>query len=153
MAEYVIKVLGWWLLSIVKFVFTPFFMIINPGGNEHWSFTETILICGSGAAIGTYIFFHFGEYIFNWMAHHLKRPKRVFTKLNRKIVKAKWNYGFRGLIFISVIISVPLASIVAAKFYRHDKKAVPKLIAGFFIWSVALSTIAYLFKAIYEKTV
>jgi hypothetical protein len=151
MLQYSYKVLGWWLLSIVKFVIAPFFMIINPGGEEHWSFVETILICASGAAIGTFIFFHFGEYIFNWAAHHLKRPRKVFTRLNRRIIKIKWRYGFRGLVFFSAFISVPIASIVAAKFYRHRKKVVSKLMIGFFAWSVALSTLAYIFKTIINK--
>ncbi|MFI5220013.1 MAG: hypothetical protein ACHQNT_11050 [Bacteroidia bacterium] len=148
MWEYFYKIFGWWILTIIKFVFTPFIMIINPGGKLHWSFLETILICASGAAIGTFIFFHFGEYIFNWMAQHLRRPKKIFTRINRRIIKVKWKYGFRGLIMLSVIISVPLASIVAAKFYRHDKRALPKLITGFFLWSVALSIIAYFIKVI-----
>jgi hypothetical protein len=151
MLQDVYKVLGWWLLSIVKFILAPFLMIINPGGTEHWSFLATILICGSGAAIGTYIFFHFGEYIFDWMAHHLKRPRKVFTRLNRRIIKIKWRYGFRGLVFFSVFISVPIASIVAAKFYRHRKKVVSKLIFGFFVWSVALSSLAYIFKTIINR--
>ncbi len=150
MLEYFSKVFGWWLLSILKFVIAPFAMILNPGGKEHWSFLETILICGSGAAIGTFIFFHFGEYIFNWTAHHLRRPKKVFTRINRRIIKIKWRYGFRGLVFFSVIISVPLASILAAKFYRHRKKVIPKLMFGFFIWSVALSILAYFFKTVFN---
>ena len=149
MVQYFSKIFGWWLLAILKFVIAPFVMIINPGGKEHWSFVETILICGSGAAIGTFIFFHFGEYIFNWMAHHLKRPKKVFTRLNRRIIKIKWRYGFRGLVFFSVLISVPLASILAAKFYRHRRKVLPKLMIGFFVWSVALSMVAYFFKIIF----
>jgi hypothetical protein len=64
MYEYFLQVLGMWLLSIVKFIATPFVMIFQPG--DQWSFLETILVTASGAACGAFIFFHFGELIFNW---------------------------------------------------------------------------------------
>jgi hypothetical protein len=47
---------------------------------------------------------------------------------------------------ISVFISVPLTAILGARLYKHDKAAIPKLIIGFAVWSVLLTTIAYLIR-------
>ncbi|MEY3398237.1 MAG: hypothetical protein RL220_831 [Bacteroidota bacterium] len=146
MLEYFMRVMFWWLAAIGKFLVTPFVMIFNQEwslGSEHWSWLETVLVTSSGAALGTFIFFHFGEYIFNWFAHHLGKNKRIFTPLRRRIIRMKWKYGIKGLMLISGLISVPVASLVAAKFYRHDQNALPLMIAGFFFWSLVLTSLAY----------
>ncbi|MDZ4752452.1 MAG: hypothetical protein SGI87_12610 [Flavobacteriales bacterium] len=146
MLEYFARVLFWCLAAIGKFLVTPFFMIFSSewsASGEHWSWMETILISSSGAALGTFIFFHFGEYIFNWFGHHLGKNKRIFTPGRRRLVRMKWKYGIKGLIMISVFISVPLSSLLAAKFYRHNSSALPLMITGFFFWAIVLTSIAY----------
>lgn len=143
MLEYLLKVAFWWFLSIVKFLITPFGMIFNPGSQEHWSWIETILVTSSGAALGVFIFFHAGEYIFDWWTQHFSRPRKVFTRGRRRIIRLKWKWGLRGLMLVSGLISVPVASLLAAKFYRHDPNSLPLMIIGFFCWSVLLTSIAY----------
>jgi hypothetical protein len=138
---YLLKVLGWWGLSFVKFLFVPFFMIHS--NKEHWSWLETILITSSGAAGGVFLFFHLGEYIFNWWAKHFGKKGKVMTKGRRFIVRIKWKWGLKGLMLISGLISVPIASLLAAKFYRHNPNALPMMIIAFFVWSVLLTSLAY----------
>jgi len=145
MWDYFFRVGFWWLLSIVKFLFAPFGMIFNPG-QEHWSWLETVMITSSGAALGVYIFFHAGEFIFEWWGRHFNRPTKTFTKVRRRIIKMKWKWGIHGLMLISGLISVPVASLLAARFYRHDPNSLPLMIIGFFFWSVLLTSIAYAIK-------
>lgn len=142
----ILKIIGWWALSIVKFLIVPFLMIYS--NQEHWSWLETILITSSGAAGGAFIFFHAGEYIFNFLTKHFgsKKKKKVFTRSRRMIIRMKWKYGIKGLMLISGLISVPVASIIAAKFYRHNPNSLPLMIIGFFIWSFMLTSIAYVAK-------
>ncbi len=142
-----LKIFFWWMACIGKFLFVPFAMILDDGG-EHWSWLGTIAITSSGAALGVYIFFHFGEYIFNWLAHVFWKPKKNFKPWKRRIIKLKWRYGIKGLMLISGLISVPIASLVAAKFYRHNPNALSMMIVGFFFWSVLLSSVAYGMKLI-----
>jgi hypothetical protein len=141
MYEYFLQVLGMWLLSIVKFIATPFVMIFQPG--DQWSFLETILVTASGAACGAFIFFHFGELIFNWWAHHFPSNRKKMTRGNRWIVKMKMRYGIRGILIISGLLSVPIASMVMAKLYRHHPSALPQLLVAFFVWASALTSIAW----------
>ena len=148
MLEYFLKIVGWWLLTIVKFLFVPFGMMLKPQVGEAWSLVEVILVTSTGAALGVFVFFHFGEFIFNWMGHHLKSSRKIFTKRNRWFIRLKWRYGINGLMAIAGLISVPIASVVAAKLYRHNPNALPKMIIAFFLWSVVLSSLAFGMKKI-----
>ena len=148
MLEYFLKIVGWWLLTIVKFLFVPFGMMLKPQVGEAWSLVEVILVTSTGAALGVFVFFHFGEFIFNWIGHHLKPSRKIFTKRNRWFIRLKWRYGINGLMAIAGLISVPIASVVAAKLYRHNPNALPKMIIAFFLWSVVLSSLAFGMKKI-----
>lgn len=142
MLEYLLHVLGWWLLSIVKFLFVPFAMILKPNSGEHWSWLETVIVSATGASIGIFIFYKFGDFIFNWLAKHLKTKKKIFTKRNRGFVRIKQKWGVKGLMVICALISVPVSSVLAAKLFRHDNTAMPRLVLAFWIWAVALSSLA-----------
>ena len=148
MIEYFLHVAGWWLLAILKFLFVPFGMTLKPDVGEEWTLFEVIMISSSGAALGVFIFFHFGEFIFNWLAHHFNARRRIFNKRNRWFIRVKKRWGIKGLMLISGLISVPIASVIAAKLYRHNPSALPKMIIAFFLWSVALSSIAFGMKKI-----
>jgi hypothetical protein len=148
MLDYFLKIVGWWLLTIVKFLFVPFGMLLKPAVGEEWSLVEVIFITSSGAALGVFIFFHFGDFIFNWFAHHLKTKKKIFNRRNRWFVRIKNRWGINGLMLIAGLISVPIASVLAAKLYRHNPNALPKMIIAFFLWSIALSSVAFGMKKI-----
>ncbi len=142
MWEYFVKVLGWWILSIVKFLFTPFVMITNPG-SEHWSVLEIILITTSGAALGVFIFYHFGD----WILRHWPFPKgKTFSSTRRKIISIKNKMGIKGLMLICGLISVPVSAMLCARYFRHDANAMAKLIFAFSIWSIVLTSLAYLIR-------
>ncbi len=144
MIAYFLKVIGWWLLTIVKFLLVPFGMLLKPQVGEHWSLLEVIGITSTGAALGVFIFYHFGEIIFK----RFSAKRKIFNRRNRWFIRVKQRWGFKGLMLISGLISVPIASMLAAKLYRHNPNALPKLIAAFFLWSIALSTLAYGMKKI-----
>jgi hypothetical protein len=144
MIAYFLKVVGWWLLTIVKFLFVPFGMLLKPQVGEEWSLVEVIIITSSGAALGVFIFYHFGEII----AKRFSAKRKIFNRRNRWFIRVKQRWGFKGLMLIAGLISVPIASMLAAKLYRHNPNVLPKLIAAFFIWSIALSTLAYGMKKI-----
>jgi hypothetical protein len=147
---YLARVIFWWMWSVVKFIITPFVMILKTSG-EHWTWLEVVLITSSGAAGGAYIFFHGGEYLVQlWKRFFGKKPKRIFNATRRNIIRVKWKFGLKGLMLISGLISVPLTSMLAAKFYRHQPNALPMIIIGFSLWSLVLTTIAYLMRLAYS---
>lgn len=148
MWEYFFHAFVWWLVSVVKFLFVPFGMILKPDVGEQWSWMETIIISATGASFGVFVFFKFGDYIFNWLAHHLKTKRKIFTKRNRSFVRMKQRWGLIGLVLIAPLISVPVAAVITAKLYRHSNTALPKLILAFWAWAVILSSAAYGMKKI-----
>jgi len=119
--------------------------MIHSNGEEHWSWLETVLISSSGAAGGMFLFYHLGEYIFDWWTRHFgsKKEKKVMTKGRRMIIRVKQRWGIRGLMLISALISVPASAILAARFYRHQRNTLPLMILGFFFWSLFLTSVAY----------
>lgn len=136
------------MLSIVKFLFVPFTMMFDRV--EQYTWIEVVLTSTSGAALGCYIFFHGGEWIIEQSGKLFgKKQKRHFSSWKRRIIRIKWKFGLKGLMLISGLISVPFASILAAKFYRHVPGALPMMIIGFALWSLGLSTLAFALKALY----
>ena len=133
------------LLAVVKFVITPF--TIYATGKESIQFGEVVLTTGTGAAVGVLLFYYGGTYLFNVTSHlKTKKHKPIFTKGRRRIVYIKNKFGLVGFIAISAIISVPITSLLAAKFFKHNKFTPLWLICGFMIWSLILSAAAYYIK-------
>ena len=52
----------------------------------------------------------------------------------------KHTYGVKGLAaFALPIVSVPIAALLAAKYFRHDRRTLPTMLSGVMIWAVVLS--------------
>ena len=64
----------------------------------------------------------------------------MFTRTNRLIVRIKRGYGVKGLALLSPpILSIPITSILAAKYFRHDRRTLPLLLSSVVVWSFVLS--------------
>lgn len=118
-------------LSTWKFMFAPII-----GFAYGFSFLETIICCMIGALISSSVFY-FGSNFFmrkalertvkrNKLREAKRKPiksKKVFTKANRRIVSIKKSIGIYGACYLfPFFLSIPLGSIVTAKFYKHQKK-------------------------------
>lgn len=118
-------------LSTWKFMFAPVI-----GFAYGFSFLETFICCMIGALISSSIFY-FGSNYFMQKAHEraVKRnkvreakgkatkSKKLFTKTNRRIVSIKKSIGIYGACYLfPFFLSIPLGSIITAKFYKHQKK-------------------------------
>jgi membrane protein DedA with SNARE-associated domain len=133
------------MLAVVKFIITPF--TIYATGKDSIQFGEVVLTTATGAAVGVLLFYYGGTYFFKWTSHlKSKKTKPVFTKGRRRIVFIKNKFGLVGFIAISAIISVPITSLLAAKFFKHNRYTPLWLICGFLIWSLILSSAAYYIK-------
>ena len=145
--------LSFFLLSTVKFLFTPF-----AGPAAKLEFYETYIACVSGAIFCAAFFYFLSERL---MRHaHNKRVrayleavsrnetpylKKKFTKTNKIIVKTKRRLGIYGIaLYTPFFLSVPLGSIVVAKFYRKDKRAFPLIVLGMLINGAITTSLSYL---------
>jgi hypothetical protein len=134
------KVFSVFLLSTVKFLFAPGTAIAS--GLTPF---QTIVITSLGGMTGITIFYFFGHWVFRqidaWRYRNLSRKeKKVFTRRNRYIVKFKLSFGLIGLIIVTpAILSIPIGSVVAAKFYYENRYTYPLLLASTIVWSIGLT--------------
>lgn len=146
--SYILKILFWWGICIIKFFGAAPAMVATS--DYDWSFLEVFGITASGAALGVFIFYHFGESIFAYIDSHRKNKKRVFNKKNRRIARLKTKYGLRGLLLVSGLISVPIAALLAARYFKSDT-TLPLIVMGFTLWSLLLTAGSFFFENIISQ--
>lgn len=130
-----------------------------PGSVAGLPILHTYLSTVAGGIFGAAVFFFMAEFFM--IAQHNKtkrkrqaavqnglvfKEKKKFTKMNRFIVKIKMKLGIYGVCFWApFFLSVPIGSIVAAKFYGKSHRAFPLICLGMAINGCVTTGIAYLF--------
>jgi hypothetical protein len=147
------KYIGFFGFSMIKFLFTPF-----GGPKAGLSFVETYIVCVAGALLSAAIFFFSSEY-FLIRAHKKRKEmilksletgiplkqKKKFTKTNKLIVRIKHKLGIIGVAFYApLFLSIPIGTIITAKFYGKEKRTFPLIILGIGINGVITTGIAYI---------
>ena len=138
--------------SMIKFLFTPF-----TGPGLKISFFETYISCVAGAVLSAAIFYFSAEF-FMIRAHNKRKlliqqakdkgielkAKKKFTKTNKAIVRMK-RLGIIGISFYApLFLSVPLGTIITAKFFGKDKRTFPLIILGIGINGILTTGLAFL---------
>lgn len=140
-------------LSMIKFLFAPF-----GGPAMKLNFLETYLSCISGAFVAAFIFYFSSEF-FMIRAHKKRQAllhasitngtplkyKPKFTRFNKLIVRLKRRLGIYGIAFYApLFLSVPVGSIVTAKFYGKEKRTFPLILLGICINGAITTTLSYI---------
>jgi hypothetical protein len=124
------------LTSMVKFVASP--VVSFALG---YSFMQTMIMIGIGGCTGVLIFFFAGGWIMGRIEGRRKN-RRNFTRTNKAIVRLRRGQGLNGLaVMTPVIISIPIGTLIAAKYYRHEKRTLPVLLSAVLLWDVVLCTL------------
>ncbi|MEO8589844.1 MAG: hypothetical protein ABI432_10775 [Flavobacteriales bacterium] len=131
---------------MLKFLFSG--LVSYSVGN---TFIETVLLTALGGCLGTILFYYTGKRLIEWLRlRYVRRVaqriaqglphRRIFTRTNRWIVRLKKRYGVRGLAaFALPLLSVPITAVLAAKYFRHDRRTLPTMLSAVMVWSVVLS--------------
>jgi hypothetical protein len=70
--------------------------------------------------------------------------KKKFTKTNRMVIRMKMNLGKYGICFFApFLFSVPLGSIIVAKFYGKLRETYPLIVLGMAINAAITTFLAY----------
>ncbi len=140
-------------------MFTPF-----GGPAAKLSFFETYFACVAGGTFSA-AFFFFASGYFMRKAQEKKiksiedaqknvipiKPKKIFTKANKSIVRLKNKLGIYGICFYApLFLSVPIGSIITAKFYGKEKKTFPLITLGMFINGFITTGLAYLIASFFK---
>jgi membrane protein DedA with SNARE-associated domain len=125
------------VFAAIKFLFAAGYLLIDKG----YPYFQTVLILIAGGTIGVFVFYYFSAWVNQFINRLIKRnkPRKVFTKQNRMIVKIKTKYGIYGIAFLMpIFFSIPIGSFLAARFYSKKKTTVPILILAVVFWSFVL---------------
>lgn len=135
------EIAAWMFAATIKFVVTPSLMVAR--GIPAW---EVVAVTSAGAAVGVGVFFRFGKWLFKlWgqITDRKGKPRRIFTPGRRRVVRLRDRFGLAGLLVISGLISVPIASLLGAKYYQHYRGMPWALMLAFAAWSVALTFLSW----------
>ncbi|MBK8847163.1 MAG: hypothetical protein IPO27_11700 [Bacteroidetes bacterium] len=71
---------------------------------------------------------------------YMVKHKRIFTPRNRRIVKLWTKYGLAGIALLTpVLISIPIGSILAARYVHNKKKIYLYMFCAILFWSLAMT--------------
>ena len=122
-----------YVLCMFKIIFGP-----TMGYAAGLSPLLTVLITVAGMMTTVLIFTFFGEIIREKILGRFIKPKKVFTKKNRRFVKIWRKYGELGVAFLTpILLSPPGGSIIAMALGGSRKKTIGYM----FLWSVVWSTV------------
>ncbi len=80
------------------------------------------------------------------------KPKRKFTRVNKFLVKIKLRLGIIGIALITPTgISIPLGSVIMAKFFKHSKWAYPLLLFSVVFWALLIGLLASQFPDLFDS--
>ena len=142
------------LFSTWKFMFTPM-----AGPIAGLTFLETFISCFVGGVLSVSVFYFGSSYFMELnRKRKLKRYNRraakgkkvtkkvTFNKTNRRIIKFKKKIGFFPICWLfPLFLSLPLGSIITAKFYKHQRLTFLFIITGVFINCLVITSGTYFF--------
>ncbi len=108
------------------------------------SFFETLLYTNVGGFIGIAVFslaskgiIHVFDYFFPGKGRKRRKPKKIFTRRNRRIITLKLRYGLPGILVLThVLLSIPLGVFLLTKYYGRNRAAYFYLAVCQVAWSV-----------------
>ncbi len=146
--EVLTEVLTVVLTSSTKFFLAPF-LAKNIYG---FSFMETVGMTIAGGWIGVLFFYLFSGWVVRktterrWKkavkdrARGKYKPRKKFTRMNKLIIRVKWGFGLIGLAAITPpLVSIPLGSVLAAKYFRKNPFTLAALMFSVVVWSFLLT--------------
>jgi len=134
-------------LATFKFAMAvPFFIL-----EEKLSFWEGLLFSISSGTFGVILFMYLSTRLlqaWRWIQKKLGiwrnvRPKKIFTRKNRRIVWLKSRYGLIGIAVLTpILLSIPLGCFLAVRFYKNKRKVFLYMLGGIILWSFIFATSA-----------
>lgn len=98
----------------------------------------TVIITVAGMMTTIVLFSFIGEWARKTILKRYVKPKKIFTKRNRRFVKIWRKYGEMGISFLTPILLSPPGGAILAVALGGSKK---KIIAYMLLWSVVWSTV------------
>ena len=109
---------------------------------EH-DFMRIMPLTIAGGIVGNVFFTHLSAAILKALhryrvRHHLIHRRKIFTKLNRRVIRIKQRFGLTGIAFITpLFLSTPFGAFVAERFFKDKRKIIVYLSISTILWAFA----------------
>lgn len=108
------------------------------------SIPETLLYTNIGGLIGIALFtltskgiIHIFDILLPRIFRRERKPKKVFTKGSRRIIRIKSKYGLPGIVILThVLLSIPVGAFLITKYYGKKRLNYLYLFFGQLAWSL-----------------
>lgn len=123
------------------------------GAGFGFPFAENFLWTSVGGCIGVLAFYFLSERLTERarIRRLRKRAQRmatgsmdppVFTRLNRRIIRIKRFSGLLGVAALTpLVFTIPLGSILAARFFHHDRRTLPVMLLSVVLQAMAVTAV------------
>lgn len=117
------------------------------------TFLENFLWTSVGGCIGVLVFYALSERLterfrVRWLRKRMERAAagllnaRIFTKRNRRIIRIKRISGYLGVAALTpLVLTIPVGSILAARFFHHDRRTIPALLVSVVAQAMAVTAL------------
>lgn len=130
------------------------FLVGAPAIAIKHSFLSGLALNILAGTLGISVFYFLSDYFMDRAKERRARkikngtakPKKKFTAVNKFLVRTKRTLGMAGIAAITPTgISIPVGSIVMAKFYGDSKWAYPSLMISMVLWALLIGGVASFF--------
>ena len=150
-----LMITGFWI-GTIKFLFAHWAIYGISQGKAHY---YEIFISATAGAWASMAFFYFSSGLLMRRAAQKRheqrvaalnsggkiRPKKSFTRMNKFLVRIKRSVGIYGVTIVApLFLSIPIGSIVCAKFFGTEKKTFPLMMLFTGSYSVLMCFLIYL---------
>lgn len=142
-------------MGTFKYLFAQWLMVVTYRGLKKYdySFLDVFLPTYLGAVAAMSVFYWGSEYFMKRAAKKRIQaaiyaqkngtkytPKKNFTKVNKALVKVRRTFGIYPFTFLApLFLSIPIGSIVCAKFFGHHKITFPLMLLNTAIYGAGMS--------------
>lgn len=149
---------GFWL-GTFKFLFAHWLTYAAAAGLDYSPhYYEIFISVTSGAWVSMAAFYFLSEFFMKRAAkkRHEKYveakekgitlpQKKKFTRVNKGLVKLKMTFGIYGITLVApLLLSIPIGSIVCAKFFGHYKHTFFLMMLNTALYSAVMSLLIFL---------
>jgi len=123
------------------------------GAGYGFPFLKNFLWTSVGSCLGVLVFYSLSEHLTEyarrrWLRKRAERTAsggtnaRIFTKRNRRIIRIKHSSGYLGVAALTpLVFTIPLGSILAARFFHHDRRTIPALLVSVVLQAMAVTAV------------
>lgn len=131
--------------SMIKFIGGP---LLGLGLGLKWY--ESALCSVIGMMLTIIIFIYGGELIsqlINRFSKKTDKPKKIFSKSKRRIVKIKVNLGLWGIAMLTPILLSPVGGAAVSLAFKYPKnEIIPKMLISGIVWGILQCLFFYFVK-------